>query len=130
MATSKTTRKPTMLKAIAEASNRDELTALAVKYWNELALGYFIEHKELERQEDGSYNCSEETFPVNDVSDIYDEMLYWLSCYYERGNVRHDEEHHDRHAFLKFAEVFRPYVGDLRNEWGIPRKDENRFLFG
>ena len=128
----KTTRKPQMKKAVAEAKTREELVALAVKFWNELALGYCIEHKELALQSDGSYNCEENTFHVADVSDVYEEALYWLSCYYESGNIRHDDEHHDRHAFLKFVEVFRPYVGDVgpvASYWGIPRKPENEFLF-
>ena len=128
----KTTRKPQMKKAVAEAKTAEELMVLAVKYWNELANGYFIEHEELSLQEDGSYNCAENNFRVNDISDIYGEALYWLSCYYEPGNVRHDEEHHDRHSFLKFCEVFRPYVGGVEavaSHWGIPRKPENEFLF-
>ena len=130
----KTTRKPQMKKAVAEAKTRDELMSLAVKYWNELALGYFIEHEELKYDASRmcyyEVECEENTYV--ELSDIYEESLYWLSCYYESGNMRHDEEHHDRHAFLKFAEVFRPYVGDIAgtaSHWGIPRKAENEFLW-
>ena len=128
----KTTRKPQMKKAVAEAKTRDELMALAVKYWTELALGYFIEHEELEYDEARAlyYEVENHDRTYSDISDIYGEELYWLSCYYERGNMRHDDEHHDRHAFLKFAEVFRPYVGSLEGYLeGIPRKPENEFLF-
>ena len=132
MATIKTTRKPTMLKALDNAKTRDEIMALAVEYWNELALGYFIEHEELVYDKERALYCEVENRDrtYSDVSDIYGEELYWLSCYYESGNLRHDEEHHDRHAFLKFAEVFRPYVGSLEGYLsGIPRKEENAFLF-
>lgn len=126
----KTTRKPQMKKALAEAKTSEELFALAVKFWNELALGYCIEHRELTLREDGKYTSEEGDFVADCLLDVYGEELYWLSCYYERGNMRHDDEHHDRHAFLKFAEVFRPYVGSLEGYLdGIPCKPENEFLF-
>ena len=44
----RTTRKPTMIKAVHHAmQSSSELLALCAKYWNELANGYYLEHEEV-----------------------------------------------------------------------------------
>lgn len=104
--------------------NSTELLSVAVKYWNELALGYCIEHEEL-KSENGKYINDEKSFTVESIEDVLTECIYWLSCYYENGHCRKEDEYNDRKAFIKFLTVFLPY-SNITRLYDIPSdKDTN-----
>ena len=131
MGNERTTRKLTMVKSVMHAliSGQSELLAIGAKYFNELANGYFFEYEEVH------FDCDKDAWIESDgeksyssIDDFCDEISYWLSCYYESGHCRHDEEYKDRKAFLKYLEVFKPHCKEKHNRW-IPYKEETKFLF-
>lgn len=106
----KTTQIRTMIKTLANAKSDKERFDLAAKYWNELAMGYCIEHEYVIEQ-NGIYVEDEgKDNKYESISDFVGEAAYWLSCYFESGHCRHEEEFQDRFAFAKFIKVFKPYV--------------------
>lgn len=127
----RTTRKPTMIKAVHHAiQSSSELLAICAKYWNELALGYYIEHEEVHFDPSKDVwveSESAENF-YSTVDDFCAEASYWLSCYYESGHCRHEEEYAHRKSFLKFLEVFKPFCKEKHTKW-IPYIEETKFLF-
>ena len=127
----RTTRKPTMVKAVNSAKdNSDDLIALCARYFNELANGYYFEYEEvtydIERHCWVESENKDNTY--SSVDDFCSEISYWLSCYYEGGNCRHEEEFKDRKAFLKYLEVFKAHCKEKHNRW-IPYIEETKFLF-
>ena len=46
---------------------------------------------------------------TQEIDDFCAEASYWLSCYYESGHCRHEEEYTHRKAFIKFLDVFKPF---------------------
>ena len=127
----RTTRKPTMIKAVSEVKTLGEkqLLTLCAKYWNELAEGYGIEYEKVHWDSDkGCCVESDGGHIYQTIDDFCNEASYWLSCYYEGGHCRHEEEYNDRKAFLKFLEVFKPFCKDKHTSW-IPYKEETKFLF-
>lgn len=127
----KTTRKPTMINSIMHALiiGQSELLAIGAKYFNELANGYFFEYEEVHFDADkDSWVSSDSEKSYSSIDDFCEEISYWLSCYYESGHCRHDEEYKDRKAFLKYLEVFKPYCKEKHTKW-IPYIEETKFLF-
>lgn len=128
----RTTRKPTMVKSVFHASvlGETELLGICAKYWNELALGHYIEHEEVHWDADKDAWVEDDTSiePYKTVDDFCKEASYWLSCYYEGGHCRHEEEFKDRKAFLKFLKVFKPFCKEKHTKW-IPYIEETKFLF-
>lgn len=128
----RTTRKPTMIKSVFHASvlGETELLAICAKYWNELANGYYLEHEEVHWDADKDawveHERGGESYKT--VDDFCAEASYWLSCYYEGGHCRHEEEFKDRKAFMKFLEVFKPFCKEKHTKW-IPYTEETKFLF-
>ena len=115
----RTTRKPTMIKAVHHAmQSSSELLALCAKYWNELANGYYLEHEEVH------FDADKDAWVESESA----EASYWLSCYYECGHCRHEEEFKDRKAFIKFLDVFKPFCKEKHTKW-IPYIEETKFLF-
>lgn len=129
----KTTDIRTMKKIVSEyIQYKKDLLPLCVEYWNELANSYFIEYEELNFN--GSYyENGEKSLEVYNIDDLVLECIYWLSCYYENGNIRHDEEYNDRKAFIKFLTVFIPYssldYSDNMKRLEIPCNKETEILF-
>lgn len=125
----RTTRKPTMLKSIANLHD-DELLAMCAKYWNELANGYYLEYEEVhfDPNKNAWVEFDGEGNTYNTVDDFCKEASYWLSCYYECGNCRHEEEYAHRKAFIKFLDVFKPFCKEKHTKW-IPYIEETKFLF-
>ena len=127
----RTTRKPTMIKAInAVKDSSSDLLALCAKYWNELALGYYLEHEEVHFDSDKKVWVEHESAEnsYSSVDDFCAEASYWLSCYYESGHCRHEEEYAHRKAFIKFLDVFKPFCKEKHTKW-IPYVEETKFLF-
>ena len=127
----RTTRKPTMIKTINSAKdNSAELLAICAKYWNELANGYYLEHEEVHFDADKDAWVESESVEntYSTVDDFCAEASYWLSCYYESGHCRHEEEFKDRKAFIKFLDVFKPFCKEKHTKW-IPYIEETKFLF-
>ena len=131
MSNERTTRKPTMIKSVMNAliGGQSELLAIGAKYFNELANGYGFEYEEVH------FDCDKDAWIESDseksyssIDDFCDEISYWLSCYYESGHCRHEEEYKDRKAFLKYLEVFKPSCKETHTKW-IPYIEETKFLF-
>ena len=127
----RTTRKPTMIKSVMHAliSGQSELLAIGAKYFNELANGYGFEYEEVH------FDCDKDAWIESDgeklyssIDDFCDEFYYWLSCYYESGHCRHEEEYKDRKVFLKYLEVFKSSCKEKHTKW-IPYIEETKFLF-
>ena len=121
-----------MVKSVFHANvlGETELLGICAKYWNELALGYYIEHEEVHWDADKDAWVEDDISiePYKTVDDFCKEASYWLSCYYECGHCRHEEEFKDRNAFLKFLEVFKPFCKEKHTKW-IPYIEETKFLF-
>ena len=125
----RTTRKPTMIKAINSAKdNSDTLLALCAKYFNEFANEYFFEYEVHFDADKDAWVESDCEKSYSSIDDFCKEVSYWLSCYYESGNCRHDEEYKDRKAFLKYLEVFKSSCKEKHTKW-IPYIEETKFLF-
>lgn len=128
----RTTRKPTMIKAVHHAmQSSSELLALCAKYWNELANGYYLEHEEVhfDPSKDAWVESESAENSYSTVDDFCAEASYWLSCYYENGHCRNEsEEFKDRKAFIKFLDVFKPFCKEKHTKW-IPYIGETKFLF-
>ena len=108
----RTTRKPTMIKSVHHAmQSSSELLAICAKYWNELANGYYLEYEEVhfDPSKDAWVESENDENSYSTVDDFCDEASYWLSCYYESGHCRHEEEYTHRKAFIKFLDVFKPF---------------------
>ena len=107
-----------------------ELLALCAKYWNELANGYYLEYKEVhfDPSKDAWVESENDENSYSTVDDFCDEASYWLSCYYESGHCRHEEEYAHRKAFIKFLDVFKPFCKEKHTKW-IPCIEETKFLF-
>lgn len=126
----RTTRKPTMIKTVHSAMmSKSDLLAQGAKYFNELANGYYFEYEEVH------FDCDKDAWVESDgnksystIDDFCAEISYWLSCYYESGNCRHDEEFAHRKAFIKYLEVFKPFCKEKHTRW-IPHNKETEFLF-
>lgn len=133
----KTTDIRVMRKTVEEYknSNRD-LLPLAVEYWNELASGYYLENSILSYYENTIGSCyknDENDFIVTSIDDIISEVIYWLSCYYEDGNTRKEDEFNDRKAFIKFLSVFIPlsennFLSEFK-KWRIPCNNDTMELY-
>lgn len=127
----RTTRKPKMIKTInhAKSISDDELLKVCADYFNELANGYYFEYEEVHFDENTkTYLESDGSKSYSSVNDFCNEIAYWLSCYYESGNTRYEDEYNDRKAFLKFLEVFKPYCEKINLDW-IPMNKDTEFLF-
>ena len=127
----RTTRKPTMIKAVHHAmQSSSELLAICEKYWNELANGYYLEHKEVhfDPSKDAWVESESAENSYSTVDDFCEEASYWLSCYYENEHCRHEEEFKDRKAFIKFLDAFKPFCKEKHTKW-IPYNEETKFLF-
>ena len=127
----RTTRKPTMIKAVHHAmQSSSELLAICAKFWNELANGYYLEHEEVhfDADKDAWVESDNEGNTYSTVDDFCAEASYWLSCYYESGHCRHEEEYAHRKAFIKFLDVFKPFCKEKHTKW-IPYIEETKFLF-
>ena len=125
----KTTRKPTMIKNIGYAKcNSEKLLEFGAKYFNEFANGYYLEHEEVHFDSDMKAWIDTEGNSYKSIDDFCQEVSYWLSCYYEGGHCRHEEEYNDRRAFLKYMEVFKDYCKEKHTHW-IPYNKETAFLF-
>jgi hypothetical protein len=127
----RTARKPTMIKAVHHAmQSSSDLLALCAKYWNELANGYYLEYKEVhfDAGNDAWVESEDAENSYSTVDDFCDEASYWLSCYYEGGHCRHEEEYAHRKAFIKFLDVFKPFCKEKHTKW-IPYIEETKFLF-
>ena len=127
----RTTRKPTMINSVCHAliCGQSELLAIGAKYFNELANGYFFEYEEVHFDADkDTWIESDGENSYSSIDDFCDEVSYWLSCYYESGHCRHEEEYKDRKAFLKYLEVFKPHCKEKHTKW-IPYIEETKFLF-
>lgn len=127
----RTTRKPTMIKATHHVmQSSSDLLTICAKYWNELANGYYLEHKEVhfDADKDAWVESDNKGNIYSTVDDFCDEASYWLSCYYEDGHYRHEEEFKDRKVFIKFLEVFEPFCKEKHTRW-IPHIEETKFLF-
>ena len=121
----------TMKKSIVGKTGKD-LLDLCAKYFNEIVNRYYIEFEEVHwNNEKHAYHDYDE--PDNlykTVDDFCSEIAYWLSCYYESGHCRHEEEYKDRFAFIKFLKVFYPLCSETKyiKHW-LPCRDEVRFLY-
>lgn len=127
----RTTRKPTMIKAVHHAMQySSELLAICAKYWNELANGYYLKYEEVhfDPSKDAWVESESAENSYSTVDDFCAEASYWLSCYYEYGHYRHEEEFKDRKAFIKFLDVFKPFCKEKHTKW-IPYIEETKFLF-
>lgn len=127
----RTTRKPTMVKAVHHAmQSSSDLLALCAKYWNELANGYYLEYEEVhwDASKDAWVEFDGQGNTYKTVDDFCKEASYWLSLYYESGNCRHEEEFAHRKAFIKFLDVFKPFCKEKHTKW-IPYIEETKFLF-
>ena len=127
----RTTRKPTMIKTVHHATqSSSELLAICAKYWNELANGYYLEQEEVhfDPSKDAWVESESAENSYSTVDDFCEEASYWLSCYYENGHRRHEEEFEDRKAFIKFLDVFKPFCKEKHTKW-IPYNEETKFLF-
>lgn len=130
MRVEKTTRKPTMIKSVNNAVNSEsDLLALGAKYFNELANGYFFECEEVHFDNDKKcWMESDNSYFYETIDDFCSEVSYFLSCYYECGHCRHEDEYNDRKAFIKYLEVFKPFCKEKHTKY-IPYKEETKFLF-
>lgn len=125
----KTTRVDVMTKSLI-GKTEEQVFDLCAKYFNELANGYFFEHEVVTKKGKVYRESESDENYYRDVLDFCNEISYWLSCYYEYGNIRHDAEYNDRKAFIKFLKVFQPYCKEeISNRW-IPHRKETAFLFG
>lgn len=127
----RTTRKPTMIKAVQHAmQSSSDLLAICAKFWNELANGYYLEYEEVhfDPSKDAWVESDNKGNAYSTVDDFCDEASYWLSCYYEGGHCRHEEEYAHRKAFIKFLDVFKPFCKEKHTKW-IPYIEETKFLF-
>lgn len=126
----KTTRYPKMSQSIMTAlvSGQSELLAIGAKYFNELANGYGLEHEEVHFDCDLDAWIDTEGNSYKSIDDFCQEVSYWLSCYYEGGHCRHEEEFYDRKAFLKYMKAFKTFCKEKHTNW-IPYKKETAFLF-
>lgn len=127
----RTTRKPTMIKAVHHAmQSSSELLATCAKFWNELANGYYLKYEEVhfDPSKDAWVESESAENSYSTVDDFCAEASYWLSCYYEYGHYRHEEEFKDRKAFIKFLDVFKPFCKEKHTKW-IPYIEETKFLF-
>ena len=127
----RTTRKPTMIKAVHHATQSlSELLAICAKYWNELANGYYLKYEEVhfDPSKDAWVESESAENSYSTVDDFCTEASYWLSCYYENGHCRHEEEFKDRKAFVKFLDVFKPFCKEKHTKY-IPYNEETKFLF-
>lgn len=111
--------------------NPDKLSA-AVECFNFVADRRYFEHMKI-AEIDGKLLMGEREEVVTSPVQIIRELLYWLSCYYESGNIRHDEEFSDRKLLIRCAEVFKEnFPEEFRvamKEWYIPNKNETQSLF-
>lgn len=127
----RTTRKPTMIKAVNHAMESSfELLVICAKFWNELANGYYLEHEEVhfDPSKDAWVESESAENSYSTVDDFCEEASYRLSCYYEGGHCRNEEEFKDRKAFIKFLDVFKPFCNEKHTKW-IPYNEETKFLF-
>lgn len=96
---------------------------------------FFFEHEEVHWDEEHQFYVEAESDEntYESVDDFCGEISYWLSCYYESGHCRHEDEYADRLSFIKFLKVFVPLCSDKPVNLGftrwIPRKTETEFLF-
>lgn len=129
MGKSKTTRKDVMINAAFHAlvSGQSELLAIGAKYFNELMNGYYLEHEAVSFDPDKGWVDSE-NYEYHSIDDFCSEVEYWLSCYYESGHCRHEEEFKDRKAFIKYLEVFKSSCKEKHHKW-VPLNPETKFLF-
>lgn len=131
MGKSKTTRKDIMINTAFHAliSGQSELLAIGAKYFNELMNGYGLEFNvvHFDCDKEGAWVDSE-NHEYHSIDDFCSEMEYWLSCYYESGHCRHEEEYKDRKAFIKYLEVFKSSCKEKHHKW-VPYNSETKFLF-
>lgn len=131
MGKSKTTRKNIMIDSVFHAlvSGQSELLSIGAKYFNELMSGYGLEFNIVH------FDCDKDSWISSDgfmehksIDDFCSEVEYWLSCYYESGHCRHEEEFKDRKAFIKYLEVFKSSCKEKHHKW-VPLNPETKFLF-
>ena len=85
----------------------------AVKRYNGIMMDICAEHCTIGTQ------FSEDTENWN-LRDMVAECDYWLSCYYEKGNVRFDMIQDDRKLWLsetgklkRFIEAYEPFIRNM-----------------
>lgn len=130
MGKSKTTRKDIMINSAFHAlvSGQSELLAIGAKYFNELMSGYYLDHEIVSFDSDKGSYIDSEGYEYKSIDDFCSEVEYHLSCYYESGHVRHEEEFKDRKAFIKYLEVFKTDCKEKHHKW-VPYNSETKFLF-
>lgn len=80
----RTTRKPTMIKAVHHATqSSSELLAICAKYWNELANSYYLGHEEVH-------------FDADDVFLAMGVLNHFLDIYKETNEVKTKTKENDK----------------------------------
>lgn len=129
-----TMRKDIMIKKLSELKTETERLQFCADRFNDMAITYCFEYEVVnyDEQKNCYVECEDDSRIYESIDDFCGEISYWLSCYYELGHCRHDECYHERLAFLRFLEVFKPYckkdIKSLVSSW-LPRNKETIFLF-
>lgn len=121
--------KKTFTKTITDA--RTPLRG-CVEVFNYIAFSRYFEHRALhETIDSGVYTNDEEDWTVTKISDLIEELYYWLSCYYESGHCRHEEEFADRLLLIRGIETLKVYSNPFESHWlsYIPKNKDTQGLF-
>lgn len=113
-------------------SNAKNILAGCVKVFNSIAFDRYFEHMALnETSNPGVYTNGEGDWVVTKIEDLVVELSYWLSCYYEAGHCRHDEEFSDRIMLIRGLEAILPYCRAMTKDWFryIPENKDTERIF-